>query len=94
MLRFADMHYPCLPVHDSFLVHHALQDELEQVMLEEFQRETGTPITTKHTDATLDYGDDYSRVITMDLIEALGLDGPRSRYERRLRDWRASQYGH
>ena len=32
MLRFADMQYACLPVHDSFLVHHALADELREYM--------------------------------------------------------------
>lgn len=41
MLRFAAMRYACLPVHDSFIVHHGLQDELDQIMREEFEVEFG-----------------------------------------------------
>lgn len=37
MLKFARMGYACLPVHDSFLVHHALQDELIHAMQEAFE---------------------------------------------------------
>lgn len=32
MLRFADMGYACLPVHDSFIVHHEMRDVLEDTM--------------------------------------------------------------
>ena len=32
MLRFADMGYACLPVHDSFVVHHEMRDVLEDTM--------------------------------------------------------------
>ena len=41
MLKFAAMRYACLPVHDSFIVHHELQDDLSQIMLEVFQAEFG-----------------------------------------------------
>ncbi|NKW78222.1 hypothetical protein HGD90_02185 [Rhodobacteraceae bacterium R_SAG7] len=41
MLRFAAMGYACLPVHDSFIVHHELQDELNQIMREVFEAEFG-----------------------------------------------------
>ncbi|MBO9439916.1 hypothetical protein J7354_14690 [Sulfitobacter sp. R18_2] len=41
MLRFAAMRYACLPVHDSFIVHHGLQDDLDQIMREAFQAEFG-----------------------------------------------------
>lgn len=41
MLRFAAMGYACLPVHDSFIVHHGLQDELDQTMREAFEAEFG-----------------------------------------------------
>lgn len=47
MLRFIDMGYTCLPVHDSFLVHNALVDELKGIMEEEFQKKTGFTIRTK-----------------------------------------------
>lgn len=32
MLRFAAMNYACLPVHDSFIVHHGMQDVLTDAM--------------------------------------------------------------
>lgn len=41
MLRFAAMRYACLPVHDSFIVHHGLQDELDWTMREAFEAEFG-----------------------------------------------------
>ena len=41
MLRFAAMRYACLPVHDSFIVHHGLQDELDEIMRETFEAEFG-----------------------------------------------------
>lgn len=41
MLRFADMRYACLPVHDSFIVHHGLQNELDEIMRETFEAEFG-----------------------------------------------------
>lgn len=41
MLRFAAMRYACLPVHDSFIVHHGLQHELNQIMREEFEAKFG-----------------------------------------------------
>jgi hypothetical protein len=41
MLRFAAMGYACLPVHDSFIVHHDLQHELDQIMREAFEAEFG-----------------------------------------------------
>ena len=45
MLRFAAMNYACLPVHDSFIVHHGLERELIDIMLEEFQAKLGAAIT-------------------------------------------------
>jgi len=41
MLRFAAMRYACLPVHDSFIVHHGLQDDLDQIMRDAFKAEFG-----------------------------------------------------
>lgn len=38
MLRFAELGYACLPVHDSFIVHHALQDDLTSIMQAVFER--------------------------------------------------------
>jgi len=41
MFRFAAMRYACLPVHDSFIVHHGLQGELDQIMRKVFEAEFG-----------------------------------------------------
>ncbi|MDG1370649.1 MAG: hypothetical protein P8Q48_10505 [Paracoccaceae bacterium] len=41
ILRFANMQYGCLPVHDSFIVHHGLEDELNDMMVEAFKAKFG-----------------------------------------------------
>jgi len=41
MLKFAAMNYACLPVHDSFIVHHGLQDDLTDAMQVAFEEEFG-----------------------------------------------------
>ena len=47
MLRFFAHGHTCLPVHDSFLVHHALVGELKKTMVEAFKDTTGQPISVK-----------------------------------------------
>jgi hypothetical protein len=47
MLRFMEGGNACLPVHDSFLVHHARTDDLTEIMAEEFKRRTGQNIATR-----------------------------------------------
>ena len=41
MLEFAAMGYACLPVHDSFIVHHAMQDVLTAIMKAKFEKMYG-----------------------------------------------------
>ena len=41
MLQFAAMNYACLPVHDSFIVHHGLAQDLATAMSEAFTEEFG-----------------------------------------------------
>lgn len=41
MLHFIKMDYPCLPVHDSFIVHHGLATELEDQMKAVFTERYG-----------------------------------------------------
>ena len=41
MLHFIQMGYPCLPVHDSFIVHHGLATELEDQMKAVFTERYG-----------------------------------------------------
>ena len=51
MLLFGQNSVPCLPVHDSFIMHHGYEDELEQVMREAFRIVVGgrVPIKAKLT---------------------------------------------
>ncbi|WP_238368797.1 hypothetical protein [Mesobacterium pallidum] len=44
MLKFATMGYACLPVHDSFIVHHGLQDELNDFMRRTFEERFGAKV--------------------------------------------------
>lgn len=41
MLKFANMGYACLPVHDSFIVHHGMQDVLTDTMTDAFMNTFG-----------------------------------------------------
>lgn len=41
MLRFAEWRVPCLPVHDSFIVHHGYGDDLKTFMLQAFEGRYG-----------------------------------------------------
>lgn len=42
MMQFAAKGYGCLPVHDSFIVHHGLQDDLDKIMRAAFEAKLGT----------------------------------------------------
>lgn len=50
MLRFFAHGHTCLPVHDSFLVHHALVEELKKTMVDVFKDMTGQTISVKHVE--------------------------------------------
>ncbi len=41
MLTFSSMNKPCLPLHDSFIVHHAMRDELEAIMRKAYEHVAG-----------------------------------------------------
>lgn len=47
MLKFVTHGHTCLPVHDSFLVHHALVEELKETMVDVFKDMTGQTISVK-----------------------------------------------
>jgi len=47
MLEMLDRGYVCLPVHDSFIVHHGLEDELERMMRRIFEDQVGAEIAVK-----------------------------------------------
>lgn len=96
MLRFYAMGYVCLPVHDSFIVHHALEDELRDIMNDEFRKRYGVDIATK-TKAD-GYGDTLQSVPSVvdhcpQSIEAIfAAKGPYSGYETRWNNW--NQFRH
>lgn len=90
MLRFLRMNYICLPVHDSFLVHHALRDELTDIMSKEYTRLFGSNINMKETlgiDPILEQGNPDGCAVSMDIATALKPTGPYAGYEQRLIDW-------
>lgn len=88
LLHFAAMNYPCLPIHDSFIIHHALKDELATVMLAAYRDVTGKEIPLK-----LD--DNYAFFVEMnpgkgeveDSIDDILAETVSSQYESRWLDW-------
>lgn len=87
MLRFAAMGYACLPVHDSFIVHHGLQDDLDMVMREAFEAKFGT-VGAVGVDIGLGEAvDASSQPIDLDIDEILSPVG----YETRLQAFRNRQ---
>lgn len=93
MLEFFQRGYVCLPVHDSFLVHHALADELKQLMLDRFKQATGLAISLK-TEWGADQGQGIG-LINHDqaLQEMLGLIGDYQGFNSRQYEWELSRPG-
>lgn len=87
MLRFLSCGYVCLPVHDSFIVHHALKCELEKIMKDEFRAEVGTDIVAKTKFDVFSEGFPY-KDDDPDMGDPLSfLRGKYAAYETRLIDW-------
>lgn len=85
MLRFIDRGHTCLPVHDSFLVHHALADELKVIMVDEFQLATGQQIAVKAIDG---YEITQGKGLVTDTIDdLLEVSGDYKGYETRRLEW-------
>jgi len=85
MLRFLEMGYCCLPVHDSFLVHHGLDAELKQIMVKEFGLITGQTIPV-----TLTEGIEPARgtgLVSSDIEAILNRDDEYGGYNSRWEDW-------
>jgi hypothetical protein len=97
MLHFLKSRYTCLPVHDSFIVHHGLAEELETIMKAAFFERIERKVALKKRDALLDVGvvkhsgankgsiqaQPISNVLTFEDSEY-----PYSGYENRLLEWR------
>lgn len=85
MLRFLEMGYCCLPVHDSFLVHHGLDTDLRKIMAEEFASATGRTIPVELTegiDPTTGTG-----LVTSEIETILNKDNGYKGYSSRWEDW-------
>ena len=81
MLRFREEQYPCLPIHDSFLVHHALYENLQLVMQDAFKEVFGKEINVKHKVSRVIYrGTGWVKTDIADILEEQGHAG-------RLRNW-------
>lgn len=79
MLRFCEVGYPCLPVHDIFIVYYALEADLRMIMRSEFQRLLGNGIgvTVKRSCISYDMSDGY---IMEDIGSILQQTGPYQRF--------------
>ena len=89
MLRFADMGYPCLPVHDSFIVHHGLETELLGVMKDAFKARFGRDARIKTTKVVRQPNSDDESSLSLEVKGILNaLDTPQ---DHRLEAFRQSR---
>ena len=87
MLQFAKMDYPALPIHDSFIMHHAfgnsgeLEEAMRRAFYERFNRDIGISreLVTTHSISEINKNEDLS-----DVFKA---DGPYSLYNKRNDLW-------
>lgn len=86
MLEFATHRYPCLPVHDSFIVHHALQDKLTTAMQAAFEAEFGAVGQVKFEIGVGEVVVPSDKPLTEDIDKLLHPTG----YEARLQDFWAT----
>ncbi|NPD20779.1 hypothetical protein [Alterinioella nitratireducens] len=87
MLRFAGMGYACLPVHDSFIVHHDMRDVLEDTMKAVFKDMFGVENKVEFDMGEGENVEPSEDPIAPDIAGLLEPDG----YEGRLQAFRASR---
>lgn len=87
MFEFSEMNYPCLPVHDSFIVHHALADELKVSMEKAFQEMVRLPAKVDAKPLFEIKAPDIPHEIDMHLEESDFDGGEFKAYEGKRRDW-------
>ena len=86
LLHFAqhpDGKVPCLPVHDSFLIHHGYEQELKDIMDKIYERKLGFPIKIKAKYAEHEYQQGWLNMSISSLLEYDMRD-----YEQRLQAFR------
>lgn len=84
MLKFAAMGYACLPIHDSFIVHHALQEDLTNAMQAAFEIKFGAVGKVEYALGIDEQVSPTGVPIEMDINPLLHL----SNYEARLQEFR------
>jgi len=90
MLRFANMGYACLPVHDSFIVHHEMRDVLEDTMKAVFRDMFGVENEVDFEMGDGEQVEPSEDPIEPDIARLLGPEG----YQGRLQAFRASREQH
>ena len=83
MLHFTQGNYPCLPIHDSFIVHHGLDDDLKATMQRVYKNYTGMDISVD-ADMGIDNTIASDELITVEDFISSPLE---SQYEKRLQAW-------
>ena len=97
MLYFADMDAPALPVHDSFILHHAYGEsgEVEEAMRRAFYEEVGAHISKIDKEIlTWTYRkdeDDTDASTTLDLDTIISADDDLSQWRSRHQLWYAQR---
>ena len=96
MLQFVDMDAPALPVHDSFIVHHAYakSGEIEEIMRRAFYEEMGEHISKVDTEIlswTYMKSDDANLTSSPSVDEIIAADDDLSLWRHRHQLWYASR---
>ena len=89
MLRFTKIGYACLPVHDSFLVHHALAEELKEQMEYYYEELVGTSAKVDHKSIFTYKAPAEPEFVDMENIDNFYSGGEYSEYANREAQWYA-----
>jgi hypothetical protein len=94
LLHFAEDGIPCLPIHDSVIMHHGHADELEDVMRQAFEEVTGIPgkakgkLSVRRSREARGNPDG-----TWDIEDVLRPDPMFQDYDDRLAEWHRKRWG-
>lgn len=91
-MKFIDMGYPCFPVHDSFIVHYALVEELLEYMVKAYNEQVGLPAKVDGKEVFTYQGQSGEQWVDMADIEDLFIPGGEYRgYKIRKQEWHATR---
>lgn len=95
LLHFASHGIPCLPIHDSVIMHYGYADELEAVMAQAFEEVTGIPGKVKGKLSVRSSRETRGNLYgTWDLEDVLQPDAMFQDYDDRLDQWYRNRLGH